>query len=808
MVWPDTYSAQNANTLAAAKLIWQNKAFIQAEVSSYLSTNYSSVWNGIIQAKCTRDVGYIVDALRYDVTYGGNWASLKAGKAYYSYVNGTEEIASVEQPATLAAMLLINKIATAIAQGGTYVPLQTTTQRVIGTAGTSTQATTVQNLMYTIYNIINNGNTLGVPLITITTITGTNTFTTGTTSNTITQTVAGTSVTLGTAASYIQGTPITTGASISTSGGLAQSTTYYVTASTTSSTTVTLSSSLANAYAGTAITFSAATYSTNNTVTVGTANHGLSANDLVIPQAGSNGFATGQIYYVASTGLTSTQFQLSATWGGTALSTFTNGTGLQIIAEADNNPSTSSANATGLAAQSSLQQARATIQAAVINYITTTYPTLVYNSTLCSRDVGYVIDAIGYDMMFGSNFQTVKSGMSYYEAQASKVIALQKSQTLASFNYLATQIATNLASNATAASLANTGMITFINILTNGIGETPEVHGTLTYNNTLSTIKGAEILRANKTFLAYEASAYISSYYTGTVTSTTASTGVYTTTSNHNLAVGDPVVFTGTAITNSGITIGTTYYILTVPTTTSFTLTATQNSSTPVTISANGTGSMTVTYYYNLAKCLRDTTFWLDGLIYDLNFTGTYKALRGAKLYNNAVAGSISENMFLVRNSTGLRNMTMTGITGYLSNVNSYGTKRPTGGAYASLDPGFGPNDSNVWIYARSCYVQNNTMFGYAAVGAKVDAALHNGGYKSMVANDYTTILGDGIGFWVTGSGSLAELVSVFNYYGYAGYLSELGARIRATNGNSSYCLLYTSPSPRDRTRSRMPSSA
>ena len=27
-------------------------------------------------------------------------------------------------------------------------------------------------------------------------------------------------------------------------------------------------------------------------------------------------------------------------------------------------------------------------------------------------------------------------------------------------------------------------------------------------------------------------------------------------------------------------------------------------------------------------------------------------------------------------------------------------------------------------------------------------------------------------------------------------------------NGNTDYCLLYTSPSPRDRTRSRMPSSA
>ena len=33
-------------------------------------------------------------------------------------------------------------------------------------------------------------------------------------------------------------------------------------------------------------------------------------------------------------------------------------------------------------------------------------------------------------------------------------------------------------------------------------------------------------------------------------------------------------------------------------------------------------------------------------------------------------------------------------------------------------------------------------------------------------------------------------------------------ANIRASNGIEEDCLLYTSPSPRDRTRSRMPSSA
>jgi hypothetical protein len=76
--------------------------------------------------------------------------------------------------------------------------------------------------------------------------------------------------------------------------------------------------------------------------------------------------------------------------------------------------------------------------------------------------------------------------------------------------------------------------------------------------------------------------------------------------------------------------------------------------------------------------------------------------------------------------------------------------------------------------------------FGYAAIGQKIDGALHNGGNDSIVSNDFTQIISDGIGAWVTNNGR-AELVSVFTYYAHIGYLSENGGRIRGTNGNNSY---------------------
>ena len=149
--------------------------------------------------------------------------------------------------------------------------------------------------------------------------------------------------------------------------------------------------------------------------------------------------------------------------------------------------------------------------------------------------------------------------------------------------------------------------------------------------------------------------------------------------------------------------------------------------------------------------------------------------------------GDALKDMFYMRNGSGLRNLTVTGLLGTLGPLNEYQTRRPTGKSFVSLDPGTGPADSSAWIKRRSPYVQNVTAFGTGCTGLKIDGDLHDGGNKSIVCNDYTHIIGDGIGIWCTGTGGLCEAVSVFSYYGYAGYLSDAGGRIRATNGNSSY---------------------
>ena len=187
------------------------------------------------------------------------------------------------------------------------------------------------------------------------------------------------------------------------------------------------------------------------------------------------------------------------------------------------------------------------------------------------------------------------------------------------------------------------------------------------------------------------------------------------------------------------------------------------------------------------AEMREDIRHLLRAFKRDLNFIGNWATSMSARRFYNSVLGSKNDDLFYMRDTTGLRNMTTEGLQGSLNPPGVFAQyQRPTGGALVSLDPGWGPDDERVWIANRSPYLQGVTNIGTACVGKKVDGALHNGGNKSMVSNDFTQVLSDGIGAWVLNNGR-AELVSVFTYYCQVGYLAENGGVIRATNGNNSY---------------------
>ena len=75
-------------------------------------------------------------------------------------------------------------------------------------------------------------------------------------------------------------------------------------------------------------------------------------------------------------------------------------------------------------ARTALNNLRSTIQTDSVTYIKREYPTLNFNETTCSRDVGLIVDALGYDLMFNSNFASIKAGMAYRRGTESALLVV------------------------------------------------------------------------------------------------------------------------------------------------------------------------------------------------------------------------------------------------------------------------------------------------------------------------------------------------------------------------------------------------
>jgi len=512
------------------------------------------------------------------------------------------------------------------------------------------------------------------------------------------------------------------------------------------------------------------------------AEHNFKIGDEVSSVSGFDTVTGGQIYYIKSVPNTTT-FTISETFNGTT-HVLSDSTSTETLIVNKSNPDISSVNAVIKQQNLNLSGSKEIIKTAITQYIADNYPTLVYDEDKCARDVGYIVDAIGYDMMVDSNYRTIAAASAYYRgAQADLVLGAQKTATVQSYRELKNKIASYITASPTAVKRANSLMDIIINMLDKGVNETPETTGTIAYYNNVEVAKGVEILKANKNFLANEATAWVTQTFSNTVTAVSNGNNAVQTSTAHNLAVNDPVVFSDTI---DELTPGITYYVKAILAPEQFTVSTTIGG-TEVTIVTGGVTEATVTYSFDPVACRRDMIRYVEAVAHDLQYPGNHHALRAAILYLNAVEGSERSDMFYVRNSTGVRNMTLSGLRGNLTELNEFGTRRPTAGAYVSLDPGFGPWDTEAWITNKSPYIQNVTNFGVGCVGNKIDGALHAGGNRSTVSNDFTQVLSDGIGVWCSGNNSLTELVSVFAYYNYSGYLADLGGRIRATNGNSSY---------------------
>ena len=437
-----------------------------------------------------------------------------------------------------------------------------------------------------------------------------------------------------------------------------------------------------------------------------------------------------------------------------------------------------------IAAFNALDAQISTIATAAVNFINTEFPELEYSEAKAARDTEIVLKAAGFDFMFDINYQTVKAAHAYLREVSQGLYddPQLKTATRASLEFARSEAVDNVDGNADAIARLNAAFKLIDLTIFGGSNE-----GSICPTEVEARYHASLQLERNKNFIVKEVEAYIADRFSDTVTDITSN--VFTITDTSWLSRNTAIKFTGDVFglleDSTELNGDTIYYVYDVVSSTEFTISTERNAVEPLEIQ-NDSGSMNVELAYNKELCLRDVETYIDAAKFDLVSPGNYQTRYVARYYANAVIGSQEEDMYYLRNACGLRNMTTKGLHGDLTPENEFGTSRVTAGAYASLDPGWGPDDFTTWIVARSPYIQNVTTLGTAAIGQKIDGALHAGGNDSIVSNDFTQVISDGIGAWVANNGR-AELVSVFTYYAHIGYLSTEGGRIRGTNGNNSY---------------------
>ena len=149
---------------AAARLI-ANRTFLSAELVAYVNANTPPA--GYNEAKCLRDAGYIIDALTYDILYGGNSATITNARAYFDAA--VAQLPADQRAATAAAYAHLSTVITTALIDATGVPGivvttgNTETQITTGDPATSTETSQLLTLVNIIRTVITDNNLNSIP---------------------------------------------------------------------------------------------------------------------------------------------------------------------------------------------------------------------------------------------------------------------------------------------------------------------------------------------------------------------------------------------------------------------------------------------------------------------------------------------------------------------------------------------------------------------------------------------------------------------------------------------------------------------
>ena len=599
LVFPTPSTLPTTNAVEAKDQLVANKAFIQREIVAFVDANFPTVTYD--SAKCSRDVGYIVDGLCYDIMYGGNSASIQVARSYFKNFNdstvGDIQIGNDEILATAAAFNRLGQVVgdcvieadvvkTAV-DGVVYGISQNTD----GTPASSTEVDELSGLCAIVENAIRENSDANIPAVVYPSIAW---------SATEYQTAR---LALVNAKSNLK-TAVTTFLDTEYTGLV------YDQFKCTRDLKIILESVADDMVFGTNYqTRSAAqSYYRASAATV--------TSDQLVETIAAIKFAQAEL--------------IAAVPGDSNVNVIANAN-INIITDALSNgltglPALSIPDPTGVStgvlnAKANLIANKEFLVEDGIAYITNIYDNFTYTEAKCTRDLGLIIDGIHFDIALGTNFNSVYLGLSYQRAYNSVLLNNQVPQTVGAFEF-ARDLAKTTISAATSAEY------------------------TVLYRNTISWDEVVDVLQNG--ISSANAITWTDPSEVDTITTVVRTNNVATITTSaaHGLAIGDIVAITATDPTYDG-----TFTIQSVPTTTTFTYAMIDNDR----ASAADTGTVrhtnkdvktnariqmqnnrtfvigkVIEYInantppagYNQAKCERDIGYIIDAISYDLQYGG------------------------------------------------------------------------------------------------------------------------------------------------------------------------------------------
>lgn len=440
-------------------------------------------------------------------------------------------------------------------------------------------------------------------------------------------------------------------------------------------------------------------------------------------------------------------------------------------------------------------------------------PSTLYNSIEFQSEVGDIVDSTTYDLVLGSNYQSIRTGLRYIQS-ANTLVGIEKLYRLSGIEDVGFEMLSRISNSGSEAIISNNIQI-IKNIATNGLIAVPAISYTDPIGASANNIAAKNILQANKTFIANEIVAWIANNFSTKAIAEYNSVVVARDFGYYVDALTYDVLYNGNSAcwniseffydkTILQINSQKAYYASALGYLASVISDIVQNIAVPVSpgnlqtqnVSLPTSTPIVALTLKNLISLITD--YVLDGSISNAvqcstaatsttisNVTYNSRLVPGASITGAGIPSATTIVSYNESTRTAVisqaATLTQTQVPVTIGGVlpQEIFPSIPTDSAYDQVK-----TDRNT-IVAAKVSIQNE-IITYLDAGAGLGINIEMGGNRSMLANDFAMINDLGYAIFTT-NGGLSEQVSTFSYYCHTHYWANNGGQIRSVGGSNAH---------------------